>query len=239
MDCSILMTENKYIIQGMTCSGCINKVSTALMNRPEIQDVDIQLAPQISTINAKNISFSDLEKIIKGAGSYNITKTDDQAVLPKEETSFVKTYKPLILIFLYILTVSTIASWGQEIEVGMRYFMAGFFLVFSFFKLLDLSGFASSYSTYDLLAKKWKAYGYIYPFIELVLGLAFLMNIFPRWTLLATVVVMGFSSIGVIKSVLNKQEIKCACLGTVFNLPMSTVTIVEDLLMVGMALMMI
>jgi hypothetical protein len=46
---------------------------------------------------------------------------------------------------------------------------------------------------------------------------------------------MGISSIGVIKSVLNKRKIQCACLGAVFNLPMSTVTIIEDLLMVAMA----
>jgi hypothetical protein len=50
---------------------------------------------------------------------------------------------------------------------------------------------------------------------------------------------MGFSSIGVIQSVLNKKKIQCACLGAVFNLPMSTVTIIEDLLMVSMAVYMI
>jgi hypothetical protein len=113
--------------------------------------------------------------------------------------------------------------------------MAGFFLVFSFFKMLDLAGFASSYAMYDLLAKKIPSYGYIYPFIELALGAAYLLRWQPMFTSAITLAVMSFSSIGVIMAVMNKQKIRCACLGTGFNLPMTTVTIVEDLLMVAMA----
>ena len=117
----------------------------------------------------------------------------------------------------------------------MQLFMAGFFLAFSFFKMLDIAGFADSYSGYDLLAKRWKGYGYIYPFIELALGIAYLTDFQPYATNIITIAVMGFSTIGVMQSVLNKQEIRCACLGTGFNLPMTTVTIIEDLLMVAMA----
>jgi len=102
-------------------------------------------------------------------------------------------------------------------------------------KLLNLEGFATSYSMYDIVAARWKGWGYIYPFVELLLGILYLINIAPFLTNILTVIILGISSIGVIKSVLNKQEIKCACLGDVFSLPMSTVTIVEDLAMVGMA----
>jgi hypothetical protein len=108
-------------------------------------------------------------------------------------------------------------------------------LVFSFFKLLDLAGFASSYSMYDLLAKKIPAYAFIYPFIELGLGTSYLLGYRPMLTNAITLVVMSFSSIGVILAVANKQKIRCACLGTGFNLPMTTVTIIEDLLMAAMA----
>ena len=52
---------------------------------------------------------------------------------------------------------------------------------------------------------------------------------------IATLVVMGVSTLGVVRSLVKKQKIRCACLGTVFNLPMSVVTLVEDLLMVGMS----
>ena len=121
-----------------------------------------------------------------------------------------------------------------------------FFLSFSYFKLINLKGFADSYNMYDIVAKRIKAWGYIYPFMELALGIAYATKFSPFVTNIATVIIMGISSIGVIiqvdpfgKSVVNKKKIQCACLGAVFNLPMSTITIIEDLLMVVMAVVMI
>jgi hypothetical protein len=116
----------------------------------------------------------------------------------------------------------------------MRYFMAGFFLVFSFFKLLDIQAFATAYARYDLLAMRWPSWGLIYPFLELALGVAYLTNFNPLLTYWLTIGIMGFSAIGVIQAVASRTQIQCACLGTVFKLPMSTVTIIED---VGMVLM--
>jgi len=156
--------------------------------------------------------------------------------------SRLETFKPLILIFLFISGVSVIATVeGGQINLmkWMNYFMAGFFITFSFFKLLDLRAFADSYSMYDLLAKRVRTYGFVYPFIELALGFAYLTHFAPSSTYIATIAVMGFSSLGVIQSVLDKKKIKCACLGAVFNLPMTTVTIIEDLLMVAMAVLML
>ncbi len=117
----------------------------------------------------------------------------------------------------------------------MQHFMAAFFLVFSFFKLLNLKGFAESYQMYDIVAKRFNGWAFIYPFIELALGLAFLLNFNVVLTNSVTFLVMGISIIGVLQSVLNKKQIQCACLGAVFNLPMSTITIIEDLLMIGMS----
>lgn len=121
----------------------------------------------------------------------------------------------------------------------MGHFMAGFFLVFSFFKLLDLQGFVESYSMYDIVATKWKGWGYIYAFTELALGVAFISGINPLVTNAVTFIVMSISIIGVLQSVLIKRKIKCACLGAVFNLPMSAITIIEDALMVGMSAIML
>jgi len=151
---------------------------------------------------------------------------------------WLSTYYPLLLIIIYIsgvafanATHATGVNWIQ----WMHDFMAGFFLVFSAFKLLDLRGFATTYATYDLLAERLYGYGYIYPFIELALGLAYVIALAPTVTYLATVLIMGFSSVGVIKALLQKRKIRCACLGTILNLPMSSITLIEDLLMVIMA----
>jgi hypothetical protein len=105
--------------------------------------------------------------------------------------------------------------------------------------LLDVQGFADSYSMYDLIAKRIKAWGYIYIFVELGLGLLYATNLLPKLTNGVTLVVMSVSLIGVVQSVLNKRQIRCACLGSVFNLPMSTLTIIEDGLMIGMSLVML
>ena len=86
-----------------------------------------------------------------------------------------------------------------------------------------------------MVARRVPAYGYVYPFVELLLGAAYVTGFQPFATNLVTLVVMAVSSVGVLQSVLNKRAIRCACLGTVFNLPMSTVTLVEDGLMVAMA----
>jgi hypothetical protein len=117
--------------------------------------------------------------------------------------------------------------------------MGGFFLVFSFFKILNIQAFADSYSMYDIIAKKFRAWGLIYVFVELGLGIAYVANFNPLVTNIVTLVVMSVSIIGVLQSVLNKRKIKCACLGAVFNLPMSTVTIIEDALMIAMSAVML
>lgn len=65
--------------------------------------------------------------------------------------------------------------------------------------------------------------------------MAFLTGFNPILINTVTFVVMTVSIIGVLQSVFNKRKIKCACLGDVFNLPMSTITIIEDALMIGMS----
>jgi hypothetical protein len=117
--------------------------------------------------------------------------------------------------------------------------MAGFFLVFSFFKLLDIRGFADAYRGYDVIAERAPVWGYIYPFVELGLGLAYLFRFQPTLTNWVTLIVMSVSIIGVLRAVMAKQKIRCACLGTVLNLPMSQVTLVEDGLMIAMAVAML
>ncbi len=179
-------------------------------------------------------------------------------VTPNDETSGLSTYWPLIVIIGYIAVVAIAGtsigpSMGTSIESSsatplddesnlgawMTNVMAGFFLVFSAFKFFDLTGFANAYASYDLLAKRWPTYGYIYPFLELALGLGFLFRFAPDLTNTATLVLMTFSSLGVLNALRNGQKIQCACLGTVLKLPMSTVTLVEDVAMATMAAVML
>jgi hypothetical protein len=92
---------------------------------------------------------------------------------------------------------------------------------------------------YDVIAKRIPVWGYVYAIIELGLGIGYLINFNPLLTNWITFIVMTISIVGVLQSVLNKKKIQCACLGAVFNLPMSTVTIIEDALMITMSGIMI
>lgn len=236
------MMTHKYHLEGLTCSSCVANVKSSLLMIPDVLSAEVTRNSAEITMS-KHISTAELQQAMGHNGKYKITEDasvqHEMAGAPAK--TWLQTYKPLLLIAAFITGVSLLVSWNGTGFSGMQWmntFMAGFFIVFSFFKFLDLRSFADSYAMYDLLAKRVKAYGFIYPFIELALGIMFLVGFNPGFTAIATIAVMGFSSIGVIKSVLDKQQIRCACLGAVFNLPMSTVTIIEDLLMVGMALYM-
>lgn len=227
----------------MTCGGCVNRVKNTLTDFAE--SAEVTLDPPQATLTNPITDLSTLNSALAKVGKYQLTLIEVSPtanIHAIERQGWFATYKPLLLVFAYILLVTLaveIANGDFVLHRWMPNFMASFFLVFSFFKLLDLRGFASSYAMYDLLAKRFTLYGYIYPFIELGLGLAILLGWHPYFTNLATFFIMAFSSIGVILAVMNKQKIRCACLGAVFNLPMSTVTIIEDFLMAVMALWML
>jgi copper chaperone CopZ len=237
-----------YAISGMTCQACVKRVQAALA--PLADSVVVSLSPPQADVNGLRVSEIEFRNALAGThyAFGNPAKENPIQFVRKPMESaastnapaltWFATYKPLLLVFAYILAASVfiqLSTGTISASQTMRYFMAGFFLTFSFFKMLDIAAFADAYAGYDLLAARWKPWGYIYPFVELALGLAYLLNWQPQWVNAITFVVMGFSTIGVIRAVMNKQKIRCACLGSVFALPMSTVTIVEDVAMVLMA----
>lgn len=213
-----------------------------------VSNVEIDLAKGEATIQMdKHIATSALQDALKDYPKYKLSEIAEQhspvfSEESEEAKTWLATYKPILLIFAFITGITLLNEWVTGDFLWMRWmsnFMAGFFLVFSFFKLLNLKGFAESYSMYDVIAKKWSGWGYVYAFVELALGIAFLTGFNPIFTNSITFVVMSVSIIGVLQSVFNKRKIKCACLGDVFNLPMSTITIIEDALMIGMSAVML
>jgi cation transport ATPase len=251
-----------FELTGLHCGKCVSRVSDAL--RPFAQDVKVTLEPMQASLQGlhADASLAALQAAVRSAGSYDLKEKRPLASTESAQTainsvankavtdvlqpgSWLATYYPLLLILAFILGGSVLIQLGQHTghDMGlsaisgsetMRYFMAGFFLVFAFFKLLDIRAFANAYAGYDLLAARWQGWGFVYPFVELALGIAYLAHWNPTLTHWVTIIVMGFSAIGVIRAVMSKSQIQCACLGTFFKLPMSTVTIVED---VGMVLM--
>lgn len=168
-----------------------------------------------------------------------------QAEKPRQESLIVQ-YKPLIVI-VCLISLVTVAVAARDFSVvgyvdtssAMMNFMAGFFLVFSGLKLMDIAGFARGYGMYDLLAAKVPAYGYVYPLLELALGLAYLTRFQMHATNVVTLVLMTFSALGVARSLVQKKQFQCACLGTLLKVPLTKVALIEDLLMAVMAAIML
>lgn len=237
-----------YTVSGLTCAGCQTTVQKLLSKVAGVKSVSVDLVKSEATIEMNShVPVADLKAALQAHPKYSIEEKQVAHSMPlpadeQESKTWLQTYKPILLVFAYITGITVllqVAAGSFDGMQWMRHFMAGFFLTFSFFKLLNLQGFAESYFSYDIIARSWFGWGYVYAFVELFLGIAFLINFAPLLTNAVTFLVMSVSIIGVLKSVLTKRKIQCACLGAVFNLPMSTITIVEDALMIGMSAVML
>lgn len=228
-----------YHITGMTCGSCVGKVKSELLKLPDVTAADVQLSsPQATITMQRHIGVSALQAAIDKAGPYRISEEQSAMPMPAEENVGGDTYYPIFLIFGYLVGTTLLvqaARGGFDWMQWMSHFMGAFFLTFSAFKLMNLCGFAEGYRSYDVVAKAVPAYGFVYPFLELALGLAFITGFEPLLTNAATLVLMSVSIVGVIQSLLKKTRFQCACLGTIIKLPLSKVTLAEDALMIAMS----
>ena len=236
-----------YKILGMTCSSCVEKITKALSK--DFKNVEVSLENKTLKLEGKGSEVVDkINKIVKekAGEKYQIlpeNSVNENAINSTEEgPTKIKTFRPLILTISMVLLGTFLLGFrtgGISFHKGMLDFMGLFFIFFSFFKLLDVSQFAQSYSSYDLIARKWFNWGYVYPFVEFTLGVMYLTGSLIFIANLITLVLMVLGTISVIIVLMRKSKIKCACLGGLFNLPMTKVTLIEDVTMGLMALYML
>lgn len=159
-------------------------------------------------------------------------------IITKKESKFRKLI-PLFYVFLFIFSFPLIRQ-VNEFD-GMLYMMdlmGIFFLVFGLFKLMNLQGFTHGFQEYDFIAARFKFYGYIYPFVEIILGVMYLMGMMYLWQNLLVIVLSSIGMYTSYKHIGHADEIECVCLGTIFKLPMTWVTPFENLIMFIMVLFM-
>jgi len=233
--------KSEYSISGMTCNGCVATVAEKLKNVMNVEKADVSLESNSVIITSSDpLSIGILQEALPE--KYTLSESIQiQPVEPAIEIeSDLKQLFPLFLIFFYITAATILINWNDLNVADFMYdFMGLFYIVFSFFKFLDYKNFSDSFAMYDPLAKIIPAYGWIYPFIETVLGLLFLLRMQLQVALYATVVVLGITTVGVTKTLLNKNEIQCACLGTALKLPMTKATFIENSIMLFMAIWML
>ncbi len=240
--------KHAYNITGMTCGSCKASVEKHLLALKNVTSVIVDLDKgEVEVEMNMHMSTEILQKalpekytITEKAKEKKVTEFSTTDFIIEEPKSKFQQLKPLFLIIFYITTASILLhyknwSWGDF----MFDFMGLFYIVFSFFKMLDLKGFPDSFKMYDPLAKKIPFYAKMYPFIETALGLMFLMRYETTLALWITLVVLGITTIGVIKTLLDKKSIRCACLGTALKLPMTEATFIENAIMIVMAILML
>ena len=153
----------------------------------------------------------------------------------KESYSW-RDYWPLLMI-VSVAVIAGVVGWLQTNNLmrSMTLFMGTGITLLASLKVMNVNDFAMTFAKYDLVAGGFRWYAYGYPFLELALGIGYLLS----WQLIivnaVTFLVMTVGAVGVYRKMQDKEVLMCACLGAVFNVPMTWVTLVEDVIMAGMA----
>ncbi len=222
----------------MHCAGCVSTIERAVYKVEGVTKAVVSLSKETVRVDG-GVSSSAVINAITSTG-YEATPMDPTVPQINQEQiepqSELKQLFPLFLIFFYISSAALLINWTNFNASNFMFdFMGLFFIVFSFFKLLDYNNFPHSFAMYDPIAKRFSIYGWIYPAIETVLGLAFLFRVALNFSLIATIIILGITTVGVTKVLIDKRAIQCACLGTSLKLPMTKATFIENSIMIIMA----
>lgn len=230
-----------YKISGMTCQGCANNIEQALKSQPFLESVSVSLQSSELTFTSKQeIKLETLNKIVTKTGTYEIFDKIPHPLL------FLKQYfaskKPIIVGLSIVIIASSalqVSRTGSTLNDWLIDYMGLFFIIFSFLKFFDLKGFKNTFVQYDIIAKRIPSFGLVYPFIELILGVGFLSRTLLLYANSITLIIMIIQSIGVFQSLRRKTQIQCACMGSSISVPLSSLTLLEDMIMVIMSAYMI
>jgi glutaredoxin len=155
-----------------------------------------------------------------------------------------KTYAPVIALFAVAALIALAASqaaFGTPLTVqAAEWFVAFSMSLLAFQKLRDVGSFSTMFLNYDLLARRWIPYGYVYPFAELTAGVLMAAGILTWLAAPIGLFIGGVGAVSVFKAVyIDKRELKCACVGGDSNVPLGFVSLTENLMMIAMAVWML
>jgi glutaredoxin len=154
------------------------------------------------------------------------------------------TYRPVIAVFAVTALMALATSYGAFGEIvpliSFQWFIAFSMCVLAILKLRDIESFSGMFLGYDLLARRWVPYAYIYPFAEAAAGILMISRAFPWVSIPIALFIGGVGAVSVIKAVyMEKRDLKCACVGGDSNVPLGFLSLTENVMMVVMALVML
>jgi len=226
----------------MHCAGCASTIERALSQVPGVVSVKVSLSNETAVIKGEAEAGLLIDAVSKTGyeAALQLSEALPELDLEALPSSDLKQLFPLFLIFFYIIVATLLMNRSEITVAGFMYdFMGLFYIVFSFFKFLDYKNFPQTFAMYDPIAKAITAYGWVYPFIETALGLAFLLRVALFPSLITALIILGATTVGVVRVLFIKSQIQCACLGTALQLPMTKATLIENSIMLLMTMWML
>ncbi len=154
------------------------------------------------------------------------------------------TYRPVVAVFAMTALMALAASYAAfgapfMVRAG-EWFIAFSMCVLAMLKLQNVESFSSMFLNYDLLAKRWVPYSYVYPYAEGFAGVLMAAGVLTWLSVPIALVIGTIGAVSVIKAVyVDKRELKCACVGGDSNVPLGFLSLTENVMMVAMALWMV
>ena len=153
-------------------------------------------------------------------------------------------YRPVIVLFVLTALSALAGSYAVTGELltalAAQWFIAFSMVVLALLKLQNVDTFSAMFLNYDLLARRWVPYGYVYPYAEGLAGVLMISGAL-KWISVPVALFIGtIGAVSVFKAVyIDKRELKCACVGGSSNVPLGFISLTENLMMIGMAIWMI
>ena len=153
-------------------------------------------------------------------------------------------YRPVTALFVMTALMAMAASQamlGSPFTVrAAEWFIAFSMCVLALLKLQNVESFSSMFLNYDLLARRWVPYSYVYPYAEGAAGVLMIAGVLSWVSIPVALFIGSVGAVSVFKAVyVDKRELKCACVGGDSNVPLGFVSLTENLMMIAMALWML
>lgn len=188
----------------------------------------VQTTPQIFIDGERIGGYDDLRRY------FGLSVRDPKAI----------TYRPVIVVFamtaLMAVAVSAAAYGSPFTTRAAEWFIAFSMCVLALLKLQNVESFSGMFLNYDLLARRWVPYSYIYPYAEGAAGLLMAAGVLSWLSVPVALIIGSIGAVSVFKAVyVDRRELKCACVGGDSNVPLGFISLTENLMMIAMAIWMI
>ena len=233
---------HRMVMPSHTCPYGLKAVDLLKRSGYEVEDHHLTTREETDAFKTEHDVKTTPQVFVDGRriGGYDDTRRflGKTVVDPKATT-----YRPVAVLFAMTALTAMAASFavsGNPLTLRALEWFISFSMVFlALLKLQNVETFATMFLNYDLLAKRWVPYSYIYPYAE---GLAGILMVAGALTWLSVPVALFIGTVGavsVFKAVyIDRRELKCACVGGSSNVPLGFVSLTENLMMIAMAVWM-